>query len=242
MTPLRQKLIDEIQLRGYSPSTQDSYVRAVAGLAEFYDRRPDKISDDEIKAYLLDLLRIKKLAVSTIIIAVSAFRFFYRVVVQRPTEAIEKALPPMKRPIQLPRVYSVSELEQLFGCSSLNVKHRAVLMTTYAAGLRVGEVCRLRIEDLLSDRGQIRVVQGKGCKDRYTLFSPRLQQELRAYWRLYRPEGWLFPSRFNPAEPLPKTSASSAFHAALKRAGLPNRGGIHCLRHHSEFLIIPSAA
>jgi integrase/recombinase XerD len=231
MTALRQKLIDEIQLRGFSPSTQDSYVRSVAGLAQFYHRSPDKVADDELKAYLLHLLRVKKLAVSSIIIASSALRFFFGQVLHRPTEAIEKALPSMKRPIQLPRVYSVSELEQVFGCPDLNPRQRAVLMTAYAAGLRVTEVCQLRVADLLSDRCQIRVVQGKGQKDRYTLFSPRLQEELRAYWRLYRPPDWLFPSRFNPDQPLPQNSAQYAFYLALKGAGLPNRGGIHCLRH-----------
>ncbi len=106
MTPLRQKLIDEIQLRGFSIHTQRAYVRSVAGLAQFYDRSPDKIADDEINAYLLHLLRIKKLAVSSIIVAVSALRFFFGQVLRRPTEAIEKALPTMKKPILRPRVYS----------------------------------------------------------------------------------------------------------------------------------------
>ena len=122
--------------------------------------------DDEIKAYLLHLLRIKKLAVSSIIVAVSALRFFYGQVLHRPTKAIEEALPRMKKPVLRPRVYSVQELERLFGCPGLNRKHRALLMTTYAAGLRVSEVCQLRIaESLLSDRHQIHVVQGKGKQD-----------------------------------------------------------------------------
>src|SRR6266404_7073974 len=195
MTPLRQKLIDEIQLRGFSIHTQDSYLRSVTGLARFYHRPPDKIADDEIKAYLLHLLRVRKLAASSIIVAVSALRFFFGQILHRPTEAIEKALPTMKKPILRPRVYSVQELEKLFGSPDLNPKHRALLMTTYAAGLRVSEVCHLRIPDLLSDRYQIRVVQGKGQKDRYTIFSARLQEELRASWRLYRPADWLFPSK-----------------------------------------------
>jgi integrase/recombinase XerD len=161
MTPLRQKLIDEIQLRGFSIHTQRAYERSVAGLAQFYHRSPDQIVDDEIKTYLLHLLRVRKLAVSSIIVAVSALRFFFGQILHRPTEAIEKALPTMKKPILRPRVYSVQELVQLFGPPDLNAKHRALLMTTYAAGLRVSEVCHLRIPDLLSDRYQIRVVQGK---------------------------------------------------------------------------------
>ena len=107
MTPLRQKLIDEIQLRGFSIHTQDSYVRAVTGLARFYHRSPDQIVDDEIKAYLLHLLRIKKLAVSSIIVAVSALRFFFGQVLHRPTQAIEQALPRMKKPVLRPKLYSV---------------------------------------------------------------------------------------------------------------------------------------
>jgi len=231
MTPLRQKLIDEIQLRGFSPNTQDSYVRSVAGLAQFYHRPPDQIGDEEIKTYLLHRLQDEQLAASSMIVTVSGLRFFYGQVLQRPTEAIEKALPRMKKPIRRPQVYSIQELEQLFSQVDLNCQHRALLMTTYAAGLRVSEVCRLTIEDLLSDRGQIRVVQGKGKKDRYSLFSPKLQEELRAYWRLYRPAHWLFPSRVYPERALTTDAAERAFTQAVKRARLPHRGGIHSLRH-----------
>jgi integrase/recombinase XerD len=231
MTPLRQKLIDEIQLRGFSPHTQDSYVRSVAALAQFYHRSPDKIADAEIKTYLLHLLRIRKLAVSSIIVAVSALRFFFGKVLSRPTEAIEHALPTMKKPVLRPRVYSVQELEKLFGCPDLSPQHRALLMTTYAAGLRVSEVCRLKVADLLSDRNQIRVDQGKGQKDRYTIFSARLQEELRAYWRIYRPKDWLFPSRVYPHRHITSDAVQRAFTDAVERVGLPNRGGIHSLRH-----------
>jgi site-specific recombinase XerD len=231
MTPLRQKLIDEVQLRGFSINTQDSYVRCVAGLAQFYHRSPDKIGDEQIKAYLLHLLRIRKLAVSSIIVAVSALRFFFGQVLHRPTQAIEQALPRMKKPVQRPRVYSVAELERLFGYPDLNRKHRALFLTTYATGLRVSELCQLRIVDLQSDRNQIRVVQGKNHKDRYTIFSPRLQEELRIYWRLYRPKDWLFPSTLFPDRPLTRFAVERAFTDAVERAGLPERGGIHSLRH-----------
>ena len=231
MTPLRQKLIDEIQLRGFSIHTQDAYVRSVAGLAQFYHRSPDRIEDEEIKAYLLHLLRIKKLAASSLIVIISGLRFFFRQVLRRPTEAIELALPRMKKPVRRPQVYSVQQLEQLFGCPDLKRKNRALLMTTYAAGLRLSEVCHLRVEDLLSDRHQIRVVQGKGKKDRYTLFSPRLVEELRAYWRLYRPQEWLFPSTSHPDRPITRRAVEFAFTKAVKLAGLPNRCGIHSLRH-----------
>src|SRR5258708_11141024 len=231
MTSLRQKLIEEIQLRGFSIHTQDSYLRSVAALAQFYHRSPDKLADDEIKAYLLHLLRVRKLAVSSIIVAVSALRFFYGQILRRSTEAIEKALPSMKKPILRPRVYSVQELERLFGCPDLNPKQRALLMTPYAAGLRVSEVCHLRIPDLLSDRSQIRLVQAKGNKHRYTLFSPRVQEELRTYWRLYRPTDWVFPSKVYPDRHLTESAVQRPFTEAVQRVGLPGRGGIHSLRH-----------
>jgi len=231
MTPLRQKLIDEIQLRGFSPHTQDSYVRSVTGLARFHHRAPDQISDDEIKGYLLHLLRVKKLACSSLIVAVSGLRFFFGTVLHRPTAAIEQALPQMKKPVRRPKVYSVQELEKFFQSPKLNRRHRALFMTTYAAGLRISEVCQLRLADLLSDRHQIRVVQGKGKKDRYTLLSPRLLAELRSYWRLYRPKEWLFPSTFFPDRPLTPAAMERAFTIAVERAGLPDRGGPHSLRH-----------
>ena len=231
MTTLRQKLIDEIQLRGFSPHTQDSYVRWVAGLAQFHHRSPDQIVDDEIKAYLLHLLRIRKLAVSSLIVAVSALRFFFGHVLHRPTQAIEEALPRMQQPILRPKVYSVQELERLLQWPELNRQHRAMFMTTYAAGLRVSEVCQLRLADLLSDRHQIQVVQGKGQKDRYTLLSPKLLDELRGYWRVYRPKDWLFPSKVYPERHITESAVQRAFTEAVARAGLPDRGGIHSLRH-----------
>jgi site-specific recombinase XerD len=231
MTPLRQKLIDEIHLRGYSPSTEVNYVYWVAKLAQFYDRSPDQISDQEIKAFLVHLLRKLKLASGTLIVAVSALRFFFGKVLQRPTQAVEQALPRMKKPIRLPRVYSGPELERLFGLPDLDRKYRAIFLTTYAAGLRVSEVCHLQIADLQSDRCQMRIVQGKGRKDRYAVFSPRLQEELRAYWRLYRPTTWLFPSPRHPDQPITRQMVGKAFQDAVQRAGLPDRGGIHSLRH-----------
>jgi site-specific recombinase XerD len=231
MTPLRQKLIDEIQLRGFSLHTQDSYVRSVTGVARFYHRSLDQIQDEELKDYLLYLLRDKELAVSSLAVAVSGLRFFFGTVLHRSTTAIEQALPRMKKPVVRPRVYSVQEVERLLNAPKLNPRHRALLETTYAAGLRVSEVCHLRIADLLSERHQIHIVQGKGQKDRYTLLSPRLLEELRAYWRLYRPKDWLFPSQAYPDRPITEGSAQRAFTKAVAAAGLPDRGGIHSLRH-----------
>lgn len=231
MTPLRQRLIDEMDLRGLATSTKKNYVHWVYQLAKHYHRSPDQIEDSEIKAFLILLLRIRKLSVSTLIVAVSALRFFFGTVLHRPTEAIEKALPRMKRPKRLPRVYSAAELERLFALPGLNAKHRAIFLTAYAAGLRVSEVCHLQVADLLTDRCQIRVVQAKGRKDRYTVFSPSLQEELRAYWRLYRPVKWLFPSPRCLYHPLTTNAVETAFRHAIVSARLPDHGGLHSLRH-----------
>lgn len=232
MSTLRQRFIDEMEVRGLSRHTKDSYLGFVSRLSRHYRRAPDKLSDDELKAYLLSLLRAKKNGPGTLNVAVSALRFFCGRVLQRPTEAIETALPRMRKSVLRPRIYSPEQVGSILQVDGLNLKHRTTLMTTYAAGLRVGEVVRLRPEHILSDRGQIRVEQGKGRKDRYTVLSPRLLAQLRAYWRVYRPAGgWLFPSAYWPERHLTSDSVMLVFARAVKLAGLPNNGGIHSLRH-----------
>jgi site-specific recombinase XerD len=232
MNILRQKLIDEIEVRGLSRNTKESYIGFISRLARHYRRSPDQISDAELRAYLLHLLRVKKNGAGTLCIAVSALRFFYHHVLQRPTEAIETALPRMKKPVLRPRVYSPEQIAKLLSVDGINLKHRTMLMTTYAAGLRVSELCNLRPEHILSERGQIRIEQGKCRKDRYTVLSPRLLEQLRAYWRVYRPQGgWMFPSGYWPDRHLDTHSAMLVFGRATKLAGLPNNGGIHSLRH-----------
>jgi site-specific recombinase XerD len=232
MTLLRQKFIDELEVRGLSRNTQDAYLGVVFRLARHYRRSPDQIGDAELRAYLLYLLRERHHRAGTLILAVSALRFFYCHVLQRPTDAIATALPRLKQPVVRPRVFSPAQVARLLSVDSLNLKHRTLLMTTYAAGLRVSELCRLRPEHLLGERGQIRIEQGKGRKDRYTVLSPRLLAALRHYWRVYRPTGgWLFPSTYWPDRPLTHETAQRVFTRATRLAGLPDNGGIHSLRH-----------
>lgn len=232
MNTLRQRLIDQLELRGRSSRTQDSYVGAVSLLARHYHRSPERISDGELQAYLLYLLREKHNSAGTLIVAVSALRFFYRHVLGRPTAAIETALPRMKRPVVRPRVFSPEQVRRLLAVEALSLKHRTLLMTAYASGLRASELCRLRPEHILSDRGQIRVEQGKGRKDRYTVLSPRLLEALRQYWRVYHPGGgWFFPSRQRAGEPVGVGSVQHVYWRAVRLAGLPRNGGMHALRH-----------
>jgi site-specific recombinase XerD len=180
---------------------------------------------------LFHLAQERKLAASTINQAVNAFRFLYDRVLHRDVEVLYRSLPHPRKAIRRPQVFSIQEVERLLTVGCLNPKHRAFLMTVYGAGLRLNEACHLKVEHLDSARNQIRVVQGKGKKDRYTLFSPPLQEQLRAYWRAFRPRLWLFPSGRNPQEPMHEATAQRAFYHAVARAGLPRKGGIHSLRH-----------
>jgi site-specific recombinase XerD len=231
MSKLRQKLIQEMVLRGFSPRTQEAYVAAVYQLAKYFHRAPEELSDEQIREYLLYLAEGKKLAASSRNQATSGLRFFYAHVLGRPVEKVIRVLPSVRREVKRPQVYAASELERLFTFGCLHPRHRAFLMTVYGAGLRLDEACHLKPEDILAERQQIRVVAGKGKKDRYTLLSPRLLEELRRYWRWCRPKVWLFPASAKPEEPMVHVTGQRIFYNAVERAKLPDRGGIHSLRH-----------
>ena len=203
----------------------------MAGLAKHYQQPPDQLSDDQLKDYLFYLAQERKLAASSLNVVVSGMRAFYDWVLQRPNCGLWRALPRVRKSVHRPQVFDVTEVERLLTVGCVHPKHRAFLMTVYGAGLRLGEACRLEPRHLDSARMQIRVEQGKGRKDRYTLLSPRLLQELRAYWRMFRPEHWLFPSTRQPSQPMAGNMGQKIYYGAVARAGLPNKGGIHCLRH-----------
>jgi len=227
MKPLRATMIHQMQLQRLAPKTQDAYVAAVAGLAKFSWCSPDQLSPEQIRAYLHHLLVERHLAWSSCNQVACGLQFFYTRTLS--WDALHLNLPPRTGRSQLPRVLSVEELQRLF-TNAKNPKHRALLMTTYAAGLRVSEVTHLRLTDIESDRKLIRVEQGKGRQDRYTILSTRLLAELRAYWKLDRPTPWLFPGR-EPPTPLPIGTAQKIYYKAKKAAGLQHGTGIHTLRH-----------
>ena len=231
MTTLRESFIRELVIRGTSPRTQEAYVRAVYCLAKHYHRPPDQLSEEELKGYLFHLASEKKLSASSLNQYVSAFRCFYQTVLQRPLEQVRQSMPRVHRAIRRPQVFSVQELETLFSRGCPNLKHRAFLMTVYGAGLRLEEACHLKLEHLNRSRKQIRVEQGKGRKDRYSLLSPRLLEELERYWRCFRPQRWLFPGTLDPRLPMDPRTGQKIFYSAVRRAGLPRHGGIHSLRH-----------
>jgi integrase/recombinase XerD len=231
MTPLRQNFIRELVVRGMATRTQAAYVRAVYGLAKYYRRSPDNLTDQELKNYLYYLAREKKLSPNSINQAVSGLRFFYKSVLQRSVDFLCEALPFSRRTIRRPQVFSGKEIEQLLTVGCRQLKPRAFLMTVYGGGLRLEEACRLKAQHINRARMQIRVEQGKGRKDRYTLLSPVLLKMLELYWRFDRPQHWLFPATTNPKIPMDPRTGQKMFYRAVARAGLPHRGGIHSLRH-----------
>lgn len=231
MSPLRQQLIQELVLRGCAERTQEAYVHQVYQLAKFHRQSPDQLTNEQVRAYLFHLARERKLAPSSINQAVNACRFLYERVLHREVGSLRQALPFTRKPILRPQVYSPAELERLFTVGTPHPRHRAFLMTVYGAGLRLNEACHLKAEHLDAARQQIRVVQGKGRKDRYTLLSPRLLAELRAYWRMFRPRHWLFPATRTPELPLVDATGQRIYYHAVARAGLRRKGGIHALRH-----------
>lgn len=228
MTPLRQKMINDMVLRRFSPKTQEAYVAAVTGLARFYKQSPEKIDKQKVQEYLLYLMRDRKLSWSSCNVAVSGLRFFYTQTLGM--DSMYLNIPPRKGDHPLPEILSAEEIEKLFSALT-NQKHRAMLMTTYAAGLRVSEVVSLKVADIDSKRMMIRVRNGKGRKDRYIILSERLLKELRIYWRTYRPSEWLFFSGKDYIRPLSVNTPQRIYTAAKEKAGITKGKGIHTLRH-----------
>lgn len=224
---LRQKFIDHMTVRRLSQKTKDAYTNAVIGLAMYYRKSPDELDDGQIQAYLLYLIKERKLAWSSCNVAFSALRCFYGEVLK--WEHTRFSIPPRPRKKRLPMLLSIEDIERLFDATR-NPKHRTLLMTVYGAGLRVSEVVNLKPCHIESSRMMIRVEQGKGMKDRYTLLPKRLLHELRSYYTTYLPEEYLFFGK-SKARPLPVGTAQKAYYHAKKRAGITQGRGIHTLRH-----------
>jgi site-specific recombinase XerD len=235
MTTLRMRMDNAMLVRGMAERTRETYLAAVTRLARHYRRAPDRLSPQEVQAYLVHMLREEKLAWSTCNIAVQAFRFLYHTTLGRPEPTF--TIPGPKHRQTLPEILSPAEVRRVLE-STANRKQRALLATTYAAGLRVSEVVRLQLRHIDAQRMSLRIEQGKGAKDRDTLLSPRLLEELRAYWRQYRPTRWLFPAR-DGQRPMDVSTAQKFYTAAKQRAGITKRGGIHALRHYAGFRTMP---
>lgn len=228
MSQLRERMVRAMQLRNLAPLTQVAYADAVFKLAKHYMKSPDVLTDKQVQDYILFLANERKLAWSTINVQIAGLQFLYGATLGR--QSMQLAIPSRKSEKHLPEILSAEELVRLFAGIS-NLKHRALLETTYAAGLRVSEVVRLKVKDIDSSRMMVRVEQGKGNKDRYSLLSSRLVETLRQYWRRFPTPDWLFPSRLNNGHHLSTRAAELVFITAKKKAGIKKEGGIHSLRH-----------
>jgi len=226
ISPLRRRMIDDMMVRNLSPATQQSYIYAVAKFSRHFNRSPERLGLEDVRAYQLHLIAQKR-SWSHINQVACALRFFYGITLSQ-SEAFERIVTgrePHKLPVVLSAEESVRFLEAIPG-----LRNRAALTTAYGAGLRVGEVARLQVSAIDSRRMLIRVEHGKGGKDRYVMLSAQLLQILRAYWRLARPGLWLFPGR-EAGEPVSVAALQDACRTATRQAELRKPVTVHVLRH-----------
>ena len=226
MTELRRRMDDDMVVRGMAVRTRETYLAAVKGLAKHYRRSPDQISDEEVQAYLLHLIRDRHRSWNTCHTVVHGLRFLYHTTLKRDRTTF--SIPSMRQPGKLPAILSREEVERILAHAT-NLKHRTMLMTTYAAGLRLNEALHLRVTDIDSARMTIRVEQGKGGKDRYTVLSRRLLDALRAYWQTPARGPGCFPRTETGRCIRPRLQR--AYQQAKLHAGITKPGGIHGLRH-----------
>jgi site-specific recombinase XerD len=232
ISPLRQRMIEDMTLRKLSPKTQSGYIRWVKNFTGFLGRSPDTATAEDLRRYQLHLSEndVSRISLNA---AVTALRFFFEVTLGR-GELMAK-MSHVHVPRKLPVVLSPEEVERLLDAAP-GLKHKAALSVAYGAGLRVSEVVTLKVGDIDSERMVIRVEQGKGRKDRYVMLSPTLLGVLRAWWREAKvrgkmlPHGWLFPGQ-DPVNPLSARQLNRACHAAAEAAGITKRISPHTLRH-----------
>lgn len=228
MTPLRQQMIDAMQLRGFSIRTHQSYLSAVTHLARYYHRSPDQLGIDEIQAFFMYLAKERGLSGASCRLYLNALRFLYLQVLQWPQFDVPIQLP--KRPQRIPELLTRREVGAIIA-ACCNLKHRTLLLCCYGCGLRVSELVHIKVRHLDGERQLLRVEQGKGAKDRQVILPDALLAELRRYWCSYRPSLWLFYSGRSPERPLSITSAQKAFTKAKAKTAVIKVGGIHSLRH-----------
>ena len=227
MTPLRKRMIEDMEIRNLSSGTIAIYVRHVAAFATFFGKSPDKLGPDEIRTFQVSL-RNRQLAWSTFNQAVCALRFFYNVTLGR--NWIIAQIPYSKRERKLPVVLSQDEVKEFLNCIE-NQKHRCIFMTMYSTGVRISEALNIRITDIDRERGVILVRNGKGKKDRYVPMFPTLYEELKNYWKIYRPKTWLFERDKAAASPLSRVTPSVVAKMTREKFNFPKRVTPHTMRH-----------
>ena len=235
VSPLRKRMIEDMQLRGFTRKTQISYVRAVEGLTRFHRRSPDKLSDEEIRRYFVHLTCERKLARPTVTIALCGIKFLYESTLRR--DFTVTGVPRPKREKKLPVVLTRGEVRAILNRVT-EVRHRACLSLIYACGLRLGEACRVQVADIDRTRGVLHVRQAKGAKDRYVPLPPAILPLLAACWRTHRNPTWLFPSvgrggvhGGTSVNHAPLGTVQQVFRAALAVSGVRKHVSVHSLRH-----------
>lgn len=227
-TPLRQRMIEDMRIRGMAEKTQAAHIRAVKDFAIFLKRSPDTATPEELRAYQLHMTNAGMTA-TTFNVRIVSLRFFFGMTCGR--DEMKRHMQFRRAPRKLPAVLSVEEVGDILAAApGPGLKYRAALGISYGAGLRAAEVCHLRVQDIDSDRMMIHVEEGKGGRDRKAMLSPGLLNLLRDYWREARPEGWLFPGlpRVNPISP---RQLNRAFASAKHMAGVTRSATLHTLRH-----------
>ena len=231
MTQLRKRMLEELQRRNYSPTTIRAYLHAVEAFARHFGKSPDKLDQEHLRQYQLHLLQDRKLTVGTIVSQIAALRFFFVRALRRPYREIDLVYP--KRPERLPIVLSQDEVARLID-SAKNLLDYAIVMTLYATGMRRAELCRLKVEDVDSERMIIHIRQGKGNRDRDVPLTPKLLKTLREYWRWMKPKTYLFPGtvhNWRADKPITPKCVWTAVQDAAKRAGIKKRVSPHTMRH-----------
>lgn len=232
ITPLRQRMLEDMHLRKLEPKTQTAYVRAVRKLAAFLRRSPDTATADDLRRFQLHLVD-QGTSPITLNATITGLKFFFDVTLNQ-GEVMTK-MSPVRVPQTLPVVLSREEVARLISAVS-NLKHRTALSVAYGAGLRAGEVIALKVGDIDSERMTLRVEQGKGHKDRYAMLSPLLLEQLRSWWRVAHAQGrifakgWLFPG-LDPVDPMTARQLNRAIRAAADATGIDKRVSMHSLRH-----------
>ena len=227
MSALRQKMIEDMQLKGLAVRTQEAYVNAVLQLSRHYQKSPDGIDEQELREYFLYLKNEKRVAESTFSIALCGIKFFYEQTLKKEWHTLQLTRPDRQK--KLPVVLSLEEVKQVLECVH-RFQYQICLLTIYACGLRLLEGTRLRVKDIDSQRKMIHVVQGKGNKDRYVPLPDHTLMLLRHFWVTHRHPEWMFPSR-NGLEAMDESAVQKAFHAALCESGVHKMASVHTLRH-----------
>ncbi len=228
MTPLRQKMIDAMRVRGFSMRTHQSYLAAVTELARYTHRSPDQLKVEELQVFFKYLAIERELSGASCRLYLNAIRFLYLQVLEWTAFDVSIQIP--KKAQRIPELLTCREVGQIIRACN-NPKHHMLLELCYGCGLRVSEVVAVRVRHLDGERRLLRIEQGKGAKDRAVILSPGLLEALRRYWRRYRPADWLFPGAHAPDTHLSITTAQKVFGRAKRKSGVEKIGGIHSLRH-----------